>query len=255
MARKRLTRREIVQEDKIRAILTGIYQWSAQNRSWLVAVFAVVVVTILVSYFWQTYEADRSQEFQVKFAEALEIYHASVGEESSDEEEDEATSSKYHFQSDQERREKALERFSAIAEDAPGWHIGLLASYYTALIKQELGQTEEAQQILNSLIEESTETQIKNLARSLLAQIAQLMSDHQRATTLLEEILEENSSSFPKEVVLLQLAHNYEAAGNAEQALKFYKRLIREYPTSEYSQQARSHTDRLETDSGLVPQN
>jgi outer membrane protein assembly factor BamD (BamD/ComL family) len=46
--------------------------------------------------------------------------------------------------------------------------------------------------------------------------------------------------------VLLELAQTYETAGNTEEALRYYRRLTAEHPTSQYIQQARTHIDQLE---------
>ena len=246
MAAKRLTRREIVQEDKIQAALSGIYKWSSQNHSLLIAFFAIFLLSILGSYFWQNYQSDRSEEIQVQFGEALKIYHAPVVEETAEDSEDPIIFDEYIFATDEERREKALEGFTAVVEDATGTHLGLLARYYRGLIKQEMGQMGTAEEELNFVVQNSAELQTRNLARHLLAGIAESQDDRQLANQLLEAILLEDTASFPKDTILLRLAQNHEAAGNAEKALKFYTTLTTEYPTSDYSQEAQRRLDQLE---------
>jgi len=95
-------------------------------------------------------------------------------------------------------------------------------------------------------VRNSAEPQTRNLARHLLASIAESQDDHQLASQLLEAILLEDTVSFPKDTILLRLAQNHEAAGNAEKALTFYTRLTTEYPTSDDSQEAQSRLDQLE---------
>ena len=248
MAAKRLTRREIVQEDKIQAVLSGIYGWSAENRFTLATFFGIFLLSILGSYLWQNYQGSRTEEIQFKFAEALEIYHAPVSEETTGVSEDQTIPSAYQFQFDQERRVEALGHFRTIAEDYPNTDLGLLARYYTALIKQEMGQTEQAEGDLTFVMEHASQPQIKNLARHLLARLAESNNDRQRARALLEEILQEATGFFPKDTILLQLAQNHEAAGNAQEAVEFYQRLATEYPTSVYSQEARLHLEQLEAE-------
>ncbi len=246
MAAKRLTRREIVQEDKVQATLSGIYEWSSQNRSFLITFCAIFLLSLLGSYFWQSYQSDRSEEIQIQFSEALEIYHAPVVEETPEDSEEPIIFDKYIFETDEERREKALESFTAVVEGDPGTHLGLLARYYRGLIKREMGQMGTAEEELNFVVQNSAEPQTRNLARHLLAGIAESQDDRQRATQLLEEILQEDTASFPRDTILLQIAQNHEAAGNAEEALNFYTRLTTEYPTSEYTQEAQLRLDQLE---------
>ena len=253
---KRLTRKEIVQEDNIQAVLTGILQWSTKNKNLLLICVVVVLLGIAGSFVWRNYQSQRLKEFQGQFADALETYHSPVGEEEQD---NTATpdSHKYHFQSDQERLEQALKKFIAVATDADSSEIGKFSGYYSALIKRELGQTEEAQQILESVLE-SAGLETRNLARSLLAELAEAENDHSQATVLLEEILDEELSSFPKEFVLLRLGRSHEALGQNEEALRFYRRITTEYPTSLYTETARAQIDQLEaeeTSSDSVPEN
>jgi tetratricopeptide (TPR) repeat protein len=142
--------------------------------------------------------------------------------------------------------EEALAAFAAIAEDAPNSQLGLLSRYYTGLIRQKMGETEEAEIDLNFVIQNAPEPEIQNLARNHLARIAQSQNDSEKATALLEQILLDEFDAFPKAVVLLELAQTYETAGNTEEALRYYRRLTAEYPTSQYIQQARTHIDQLE---------
>jgi len=243
---KRLTRREIVQEDKIQAALSGILAWSSQNLFLLIAVFAIFLLSILGSYLWQNYQSSRSEEIQAQFGEALKIYHAPVVEDTPENSEDPIIFDAYIFATDEERREKALDGFTAVVEAAPGTHLGLLARYYRGLLKQEMGQMGTAEEELNFVVRNSAEPQTRNLARHLLAGIAESQDDRQLATQLLEAILLEDSTSFPKDTILLRLAQNHEAAGNAEKALKFYTRLTTEYPTSADSQEAQRRLDQIE---------
>ena len=248
MAAKRLTRREIVRKDRIQTFLSGIYEWSSANRSVLATFFGIFLLSILGSYVWQNYQMGRTEEIQVRFGEALEMYHAPVAEETTSEADDLLVPNKYRFKSDEERREEALKGFMTIVENYPSADLGLLARYYTGLIKQEMGQMGTAEEELNFVMENSAVAQTRNLARHLLARMAESKNDRQRATVLLEEILLEAADSFPKDTILLQLAQNHEAAGNAQEAVKIYKRLTTEYPTSEYSQEARVHLDQLEAE-------
>jgi TolA-binding protein len=250
VAAKRLTRREIVQEDKIQATLSGIYEWSSRNRSFLITFFAIFLLSLLGSYFWQNYQLGRSEEIQVQFGEALKIYHAPVVENTAEDSEDPIIFDEYIFETDQERQEKALEGFTAVVEDYPGTQLGLLARYYRGLLKQEMGQMGTAEEELNLVVQNSTEPQTRNLARHVLAGIAESQDDPQRATQLLEAILQENSASFPTDALLLRLAQNHEAAGNAEKAMELYRQLTTEYPTSDYSQEARLRLDQLEEEQG-----
>lgn len=250
MTRKHLTRKEIVQQDRIELALSGIFNWCSENRSLLLSLLAVFVLTIAGSSAWQYYREQNSHGLQIRFRDTLDLYHAPVGKADEQTLPESTTVIEYRFESDQERLEESLAAFTTIADDAPSSRLGLLSRYYTGLIKEELGQIQESQNDLNFVIQNSPDPGIKNLARNHLAWIAQSQNDREKATVLLEQILIEESDTFPKAVVLLELAQTNEAAGNAEEALRYYRRLTAEYPTSQHTQQARTHIDQLEILSG-----
>jgi len=67
-----LTRKEIVQEDRIYSVLSGISQWAVVNRTPLVVGSGIVVASLLGFYVWQGYQDSANQEAQKLFAEALD---------------------------------------------------------------------------------------------------------------------------------------------------------------------------------------
>jgi tetratricopeptide (TPR) repeat protein len=162
------------------------------------------------------------------------------------EQERELATAKYVFEDPEERHEKSLERFSAIAEEYSGTELGEYARYYVAISKHRLGSPSEAREILSSLVSETRQRLLRNLSRNYLAELALHDQDHEEAIRRLNEILEEPSGNFPTQLVLMRLAETHEAAGNHEEALKNYRRVTAEFPTSEDSSQAQSRIDRLE---------
>ena len=246
MAAKRLTRREIVHSDRIQTTLHRFYGWGTLNAKWIVSVIVLASVALFGSYLWRNYLQSRETELQREFAEALEIYHSPLAGETDTESGDEEREGKYHFASAPERHQEALARFDALAQDYPSRRMGQLARYYVALNKRELGQPQEAKKILNLVIDHSDQTDVKNLARHSLAQIARLEKNHGEAIRLLSEVLEAPWPDFPRQMVLLELAQAYEAQGSSEEALKQYRKIVTDYPSSEYDRQAQIRISQLE---------
>ena len=253
MVRKRLTRREIVQASWLEATLSRIYNWSSKNTRLLISSLGAVLLAIGGAYWWQDSQQRQAREIQTTFAQALEIYHAPVGKETG-EDQDGVRIPSYRFSSGDERRDRALEAFRAIADRDPAANIPILAQYYTALLMNELNQREEAREILGSVILESEQPEIRNMARNTLAQMLEAEDQPGEASELLEEILEDAASSFPEEPVLFRLAQDHETANNTDQALKFYRRLLADYPSSRYTGAARKRIQRLEAKAELVSQ-
>jgi len=242
---KRLTRKEIVQEDKIRTSLTRIYEWILRNSRLLIASVGLLLITVLGSYIWKSYQQNRFTELQIQFAEALKIYHSPSVENPTNEQP--PNPNLYNFKNDQERRKKALESFNIVISNSSNSNLGLFSRYYAARIQHELDQREEAKQKLALIIEEANQVEIRSLARNFLAHVLLLEKDRKRASEILEAILNDSDSSFPKESVILRLARNLEQDNNAGKAVEFYQKLLDDYPDSNYASEARSRIDRLES--------
>lgn len=242
---RRLTRKEIVQEDKIHATLSTIYGWSTLHTKWLVGTALLFLAGAVGIFFWRNYQESRRTEVQREFAEALEIHHAPVAGESSGSSDTQSRESRQRFQSAQERHQKALARFEAIAGKYSSMSLGVLARYYVALNQRQLGRVKEAMETLRWVIEHAHDADIKNLARNALAQQALLENNREEAIKLLKEIAE-TSRLFPRPNVLLQLAQSYEARGNVEEAIKQYRKISSDYPASEQAREAQSKIAELE---------
>ena len=247
MVTKRLTRKEIVQADTIQATLHHLYEWSTLNAKWIVSVIVLAFLALFGSYLWHHYQQSRQTELQKEFAEALEIYHAPLTNEPETELGEGEEEDGYRFASASERHQEALPRFDSLARKYPAQRIGQLAQYYVALNKRDLGQQQEAKEILKSVVEHSDQTEVKNLARYAQAQIARLDGNHEEAIRLLNEVLQAPWSDYPRQLILLELAQAYEAQGNPQEALKQYRKIVTDYSSSEYDAQAQPQISRLET--------
>ncbi len=246
MAVKRLTRREIVQEDKILTFLYRAYGWLVRNRKVVMGVLLLVGLAFFGVYLWRSVQQKHEKQLQKQFAEALEIYHTPLETENQGEDHEHAPLQKYHFGSREERYSKAKEAFGAIAQLYPKKRLGLFARYYLAISKYQLGEREAAKKVLGSLIDETDQLDITNLALQYLAQMAQSEKDHAQTVALLNEFIETSPLTFPRQTALLSLAQSYEAMGKVDEALKNYRKLIAQYPASEISRTAQSRVEQLE---------
>ena len=71
----------MVRQDRIQQTLTETSSWLVRNLSYILTTVALVLVAIVASYLWQTYQQSVQAELQTRFSDALAKYHASVEEE------------------------------------------------------------------------------------------------------------------------------------------------------------------------------
>ena len=256
---RRLTRREIVQEDRIYSILSRISQWTVGNRTQLMAGSGIVVVSLLGFYLWEGYRESSIQEAQKLFAEALDTYHAPVkelipepGSDPDGQNQSRDPAPEYRFETVSERRAASEAAFEKVSSDYPDTRLGFFSRYYLGLIQRQSQDGEKARQHLKWVVENSGDSDVRNLSRNVLADIALGEENHEEALTYLQQLLGDPTPQVPEQTVLMRLARTHEALGNIEQALESYKKITNDYPTSTQAPEAQSEIDRLEPDP--VPQ-
>lgn len=249
----RLTRKEIVQEDRIYSVLSGVSQWAVVNRTPLVVGSGIVVVSLLGFYVWQGYQESSNQEAQKLFAEALDTYHAPVKELAPDPDSDSENQDQppepppeYRFDTVTERRDAAEAAFEKISDEYSGTRIGFFSRYYLGLIGRQSDNASKARQHLTWVVDNSGDSDVRNLSRNVLADIALGEENHEEALTHLQQLLGDPTPQVPEQTVLMRIARTHEALGNVDQALENYRKITNDYPTSSQAEEAQSEIDRLE---------
>lgn len=246
MANK-LTRKELVQEDVIRKTLTETSSWAIDNLKFIGAAVAGVVLVALAVWGWQLWSAHRTEVTQSALAEALAIYQGEVrAADAGPDTRADFEKPKHSFATEQERSEKALAAFQAVADEHSGTVPGNLAAYYVALIRHETGDTEAARQGMQTVIDEAQSPEIRNLARNALSQFLLSAGQVEEARTLLNRILEEPSPNFPIQLVLMTLAKADEENGNLDAALERYRRVSAEFVGTPAASEADERIRRIE---------
>jgi tetratricopeptide (TPR) repeat protein len=246
MSPKKLTRKEIVQQDVIRRTLTDTSSWAVENLKYLVGALVVVALAIAIGIGWQYYRGTRNVEMQADFADALAMFHAPVGTEQPPDPNQPQAEPKYRYETATEKYDKALARFQEVASEYSGTRIGTLSQYYAALSENEMGRQEEAGKLLTQLAQEGSYPEVANLARNTLAQLATGDKNYDQAISLYNEILATPSQNFPRSVVMLRVAEALEAKGNLPEALEQYRKITAEFPGSSSASEAAGKIQRIE---------
>ena len=74
MARKKLTRRELVQKDEITSTLEQVTTFAVENRKPLLTIVAVIVVAATVLVGWNIFAANREANAQSALSEVIRLY-------------------------------------------------------------------------------------------------------------------------------------------------------------------------------------
>jgi outer membrane protein assembly factor BamD (BamD/ComL family) len=214
----------------------------AEGRSETVKIVAVVVLVLAIggaalSYF----RAQRDRDAKAAFATALETYHAPTAAEGAKEA---ATSARFANPTDKYRQ--ALTEFEGVERRHGSHPLGVRARYYAALCKIELGQLDDAEATLKDLASGRDAEKLEPaLARLALADVQRRKGKVDDAVASYKQIVEDAGTAVPRDHALMNLAKTLEDAHRGPEAQAAYLRLVQEFPSSSYADDAQKRVDYL----------
>ncbi len=234
MARKKLTRKEIVQKDEITSILESVTTYVVKHGKLIAIAVGVVVVGIAVVVVLNLTAANREAAAQNALAEVIRIY-STITEETTDEQRFQAT----------------LVEAARVEADHPDQPAAQIARYYAGLSHDGLGNSSEAIGILTEL-GESGDEMVSQVARFALAETHKKQGDLESAIEAYQALAD--SGGYSQSAVLYELGRLYEAKSMPDEARGYYQSLVGEYPNSPFREDADRALRRLTgTDSSEEP--
>ncbi len=244
MGTRRLTRREIVREDPVRQALLGLREFLEKNGAKIALLLVLALLGTGGWYFWGYWTMTSEQETQELFARALDAFHGTVRENPSAQPDQAGVDTHRVFKSRQEQFETALNEFAALAARRSDRPLGVLAAYYAALSEEELGRRGAAIKRLEDLNRKANEPTNIYLIKRALAAMYLAEGKSEQAAELYNQLLSLETTG-PKEEIMLSLADIYQRAGQREEAIKLYRRVVDEHKDSIYAAQARRRLEAL----------
>ena len=220
MARKRLSRRELVEKDDITSSLERGTTWVVEHGRVLAIGVGIAVLIAAVAVGLRISAANRTAAAQNALAEVIQLY-STVTEGTPDE----------------ERFLAALLAAERVQNDYPGLSASQIARYFEALSSKQLGDSERAIPILIELSESGGGT-VSEVARFALAELYKEEGDLELAVQSYQALA--NSGGFANEAVLFELGRLHEALSMPDEARDYYQTLVGDYPNSAF----RSDADR-----------
>ena len=228
MARKRMTRKELVQKDEITSTLEHTTAFVLKQRKPILAVASIVVALVIILVALNVYSANRRAASQSALSKVIDIFTDTVG-----------------YDSDQERFEAALAEAHGVRDTYENLPAGQIAEYYIALSNGGLGNTTEAVRILKSLVETGDDT-IQQVARYALAESYKTHGEVETAITVYQEL--EDIGGYSQVAVLYELGRLHEEISKTDEARSYYQKIVGEYPNSAFRADADRALKRLGPD-------
>ncbi len=225
MARKRMTRRELVEKDEITTKLQEVVSFLIRNRNLVLAGVGVVLAVVVIAVGWSVYASNREAASQTELSRVIAIFGDVEG-----------------YASDADRFQAAVVEAELVSAAYPSLSAGRIAQYYVALSQGGLGNTTESVRILNELVESGYST-IAEVARFALAESYTSTGELESAIAAYQGLVE--SGGYSQGAVLYELGRLHEAISKPDEARGFYESVIGEYPDSPFRAEADRALERL----------
>ena len=256
MGTTKLTRKEILAEDPVHETLIRIVELFRANGKKIGILAAAVVVIAVGVYIGLQYLDSRESQAQEKLAKGLNIYHAQIAADATDDPYRKGPNPA--FRSEPDKYKAAAKEFSVIVDGYSFGRVSIVARYYLGLSQLQMGQKKEAVQNLEVVSSNSKDRTVGYLAKIVLATEYSNSGNHKGASELLYGMVKDPQCQLPKEELTIQLSRALVAQGKRDEAIKILREASSQGPAfSMLKQQIATELDRLQkapsTDSGQKP--
>ncbi len=201
----------------------------------------VLVVVVLAAWGISAYQGHQSHEGERAFGTALETYDAPLASEVQEGQKPAGPV----FKTAQEKYQKAVSEFDAVAERYGSSAIGRRARYFAAMSRIELGNNAEAEKALSEIADRDRSAIEGPLARLALAGLYARTGQADKAAQAYQQLADDQSGAIPRDHALMKLAALYEDGRRYAEATKTYQKVVDEFPASSYVADARRKLDLL----------
>jgi tetratricopeptide (TPR) repeat protein len=234
MALARLTRHEILKEDKFMVTLEEIRDFFLAKKAQILmglGIGAFIALTIFGFYYYSAHQNEKAKD---QLSQALKTYEAPLA--AANQPQNAGSSDELLFKTSSEKYERALAEFQKIIRDYPSRPSGKIARYYAGLCLDSMKRKTEAVAMLEPLSKEKSD--YGALARSALAAVYENSGDLAKSAEIYQQIINSSSPVTPKNVSLMHLARLYEEQNKTTEAAKTYQQVVKEFPESSFVTEA-----------------
>ena len=218
-----------IKQDELRSGYEHASVWAGEHKDEVRTTAIVVAVVLLAAIGFGSYRSHQQSAAQRAFDEALTIYHAPVAGQH---DATGATGTVYATQA--ERDQKAAAAFGEVAKKFGSSATGRRARYYAALANVQIGKTAEAEAELKDLASKGDDPLIRDLSRLALADMYRGSGRFDQAVEGYQRVADDSGAVVPRDHALMRMGGTLEDAKREQDALKAYRRLTEEFPTSVY---------------------
>jgi predicted negative regulator of RcsB-dependent stress response len=211
-----------------------------RDRFMLGALAILVLVAGIVGYSW--YRGSTTDKAEALLGAAMTTYDAPIvpaptipG----------ATQQTGTYPTETARSEAALAAFQKIIDDYPSTNAAVAARYHRACALMALRRFPEAEKGFEAAVAAAGSTIFAPMSRLGQASVLVASGQFDKALPIFEALAADRDGPVPVDGVLMQLGKAYAQAGKAAEAKTAYKRVVDEFPESNFVSQARQEIVKL----------
>lgn len=228
---RRLKRKQI-KRDQFITFVDRAMAWMGQN--WRTASIVIVGAVALGLLYWGVtlLVASRGGAAAHALSEAVATFAAPVGDTS------QGGGDGPRFSTNVERLDAAEKAFRRVSSRYRFTVPGRTARLYLARVAEERGDVDGAIRMLSELADKRSDNPVVGLATLDLLRLRLARGEGRQLVKELEAMASGKDPRLPRDLALFQLAQLWEREGNAEEAVRLYRKLTEDFPESPYKFEA-----------------
>ena len=231
--------RHQLKQDAFTTSTAETISWAVDNRSKLIVIGIVVIVSVAATGGGWAYIRYSDQQARAQLATVLQQFNQPVRPAGMP-----ATPDAPSFASNQERAKVTNAEFVRIADKYSHTQSGELARYFAGVTFRDLGNNTAAEKDLQQ-VAGSRYPEIASLAKMALAAVYYETGRNQQAVDLYKQLIDHPTASVGKTTAQFALASLYESMARTDDARHLYEQMVKESPASLVSQMANQRLQEL----------
>jgi TolA-binding protein len=239
---KKLERHQIKRDELATALGRGTFYIEHHARR--ITFFALGLVVVAVTIFGvRTWWTGREERSSFLLGEIIQTYKATVT--TSLDALQQAEPGAKSFSSVEAKDEEVVKLADEVLKSYGGSGAAPKAMYYKALALSEMKKPADAEKVLQDLVGKHPADFVAPLARYELARLKEGQGNPTEALIQYQALAEDAQGLFPREEGLMGVARCQEALGRKDDALKTYRKIVSDFPDSDYQFEARKKVEEL----------
>jgi len=239
---KKTERHQMKRDDLVTAIERGTF-YVEHHARWI-GIAAVGLVVLGASGFMvRTWWIGRDEKASFLLGQIIRTYRSPVA--TSLEALQQSAPGTRSFTTGEEKNQEIVKMADEVLDRYGSSRSAAKALYYKGLALSELKRTDEADKALQDLLARYPGDFLSPMARYELARLKESRGNPSEALIQYQALAEDAQGFFPKEEGLMGVARCQEALGRKSDALKTYRRIVSDFPDSDYQFEAKKKVEEL----------